>query len=66
MRIEPELNQEPLRNYDWLDFGISLTLKEDLEISIIGSETFNKRDSDQLTIWVGNLLDLFNILISII
>ena len=45
------------------DFHLS---KDDCDNSIVGFETFNKRESDQLIIWVENLLDLFNTLISII
>ena len=47
-------------------YACHFTLKEGCDNSIVGFETFNKRESDQWTIWVENLLDLFKTLISII
>jgi len=42
-----------------LDLGNSLTLKEGCDNSIVDFETVNEQESDQLTIWVGNLPDVF-------
>ena len=42
-----------------LDLGNSLHLKSGCDNLIVGFETVNKQESDQLTIWVENLLDFF-------
>jgi len=34
-------------------------MKEDCDNLIVGFKMVNKQESDQLTIWVENLLDLF-------